>query len=35
MTVDPHGVKHGWCFYPVIFDPIWLTKPCSNYEERK
>ena len=34
MTGDPHGIKHGWFFYPLLFDPVWKTSLCSNYEER-
>jgi hypothetical protein len=35
MTVDEYGVRKGWCYYPLLFDPVWLTKPCSNFEARK
>ena len=32
MTGDPHGIKHGWFLYPLIFDPVWKMKDCSNYQ---
>ena len=35
MTGHPHGIKHGWFYYPSCFDPTWMTKECSTYEERK
>lgn len=22
--LNEHGVKNGWCFYPINFDPIWV-----------
>jgi hypothetical protein len=31
MTGDPHGIKKGWFFYPLLFDPTWKTKKCSNF----
>ncbi len=33
MTGDPHGIQHGWFFYPLLFDPVWKTKACANYQE--
>lgn len=35
MTGSPYGVKSGWFFYPLNFDPIWATKECINYEKRE
>lgn len=32
MTGDPHGIKNGWFFYPLLFDPVWKTKKCTNFE---
>jgi len=34
MTGDTHGIRSGWFFYPINFDPVWMTKECSNYEEK-
>jgi len=24
LQFDPHGVKSGWCSWPVNFDPTWV-----------
>lgn len=32
MTGDQHGIRSGWFMYPLLFDPSWKTKQCSNYE---
>ena len=32
MTANPHGIKMGWFFYPLNFDPVWKTKLCNNFE---
>lgn len=34
MTGHAHGIERGWFIYPLLFDPVWKTKPCSNYEEK-
>jgi len=34
MTGNKHGKKNGWFFYPLLFDPVWKTKLCSNFEEK-
>ena len=34
MTGDPHGIRRGWFIYPILFDPIWRTSDCANFEER-
>ncbi len=31
MTGDKHGMEKGWFFYPGLFDPVWKTKMCTNY----
>lgn len=31
MQGDPHGVRNGWFFYPILFDPTWKAKLCSNF----
>lgn len=33
MTGDAYGSRMGWFFYPMLFDPTWMTKKCNNYEE--
>ena len=35
MTGDPHGMANGWFMYPWNFDPIWGTKECDNYADRR
>jgi len=35
MKGNPHGVKNGWFFYPILFDPVWKTKMCSNYQHHE
>lgn len=32
MKGNPHGISHGWFFYPFNFDPCWKTRDCENYE---
>ncbi len=32
MTGNQHGIKKGWFMYPLLFDPTWKTKLCSNFE---
>lgn len=32
MIGDPHGIKHGWFYYPELFDPVWKLKKCCNFE---
>lgn len=34
MTGNQHGIKNGWFYYPLLFDPIWRTKECDNYESK-
>ena len=35
MTGNPHGMANGWFIYPLLFDPTWKTKDCSNFEEKE
>ena len=32
MTGNKHGIAKGWFMYPLLFDPVWKTKLCANYE---
>jgi len=34
MTAYKHGILKGWFFYPWNFDPVWMTKKCSNFEAK-
>lgn len=29
---DPHGVRSGWCAFPLNYDPVWLTGTCRIFE---
>jgi len=33
MTGNQHGIDNDWFNYPDNFDPIWMTKECSNYDK--
>jgi len=35
MPGDRHGVRNGWFYYPVLFDPVWKMALCRNYEEER
>lgn len=35
MTGNKHGIKKGWFIYPLLFDPTWKTKVCSNFESNE
>lgn len=32
VTGDPHGIRSGWFFWPLLFDPTWLVS-CDGFEE--
>mgnify|MGYP001574115623 CR=1 FL=1 len=32
MKGNLHGIRKGWFFYPLLFDPVWMEKKCDNYE---
>jgi hypothetical protein len=32
MTGDSYGISQGWFLYPLIFDPVWMTSKCNNFE---
>ena len=32
MVGNEHGIKKGWFMYPLLFDPVWMEKECSNFE---
>lgn len=31
MTGEIHGIINGWFLYPLVFDPVWKKKDCSNF----
>ena len=30
ISMNEHGVRNGWCTYPINFDPIWIDN-CIGY----
>jgi len=34
MTGSAHGIRNGWFFYPLCFDPVWKTKLCDNFKQK-
>ncbi len=34
IRADNHGVRSGWFFWPLNFDPVWLEN-CDGFEERE
>ena len=34
MIGDPHGIDQGFFNYPLVFDPIWKAKTCSNFSQK-
>jgi len=31
---NPVGIKNGWFYWPVNYDPTWLVS-CDEYREKK
>lgn len=31
MVGNDHGIRNGWFIYPLLFDPVWMEKKCSNF----
>jgi hypothetical protein len=34
ISGDPHGIRMGWFFWPVNFDPTWL-RSCNGFEAKQ
>jgi hypothetical protein len=34
IKVDPHGIKNGWAFWPVNFDPVWVSE-CIMFKTQE
>lgn len=32
---NPHGIKNGWYYFPINFDPVWIIKECSAFSIEK
>lgn len=35
MRGNQHGIKSGWFFYPLLFDPTWKEAMCNNYQNHE
>lgn len=35
MKGNEHGIRNGWFFYPLLFDPTWKEAMCKNYENHE
>ena len=33
IRADRHGIEHGWFYWPINFDPIWL-RHCNGFTEK-
>ena len=33
VSGNPHGIKNGWFFWPINFDPVWL-ETCDGFEPK-
>lgn len=31
IRADPYGVRSGWFYWPMNFDPVWLSN-CDGFE---
>ena len=31
---DPHGIRKGWFYWPVNFDPVWLIS-CNGFTAKE
>lgn len=34
VSRDPVGVRGGWCFWPLNFDPLWILE-CSGFKSKE
>jgi len=34
ISANRHGIEHGWCLWPLNFDPVWL-ETCDGFEKLK
>ena len=33
LKLNSHGMRKGWAFWPVNFDPVWVDQ-CNFYEAK-
>lgn len=31
--LSEHGIRNGWCMWPLNFDPIWVG-PCEGFDTK-
>lgn len=34
VTGNSHGIRSGWFFHPINFDPVWLES-CTGYKAKE
>lgn len=34
MTGNQQAIQRGYFNYPYNYDPVWMTKECSNFEPK-
>ncbi len=34
MVGNKYGIKNGWFYYPILFDPVWKESKCANFENK-
>lgn len=34
IRAETHGVRNGWFFWPVNFDPVWLIN-CDGFTQKE
>ena len=33
ISISRHGFNHGWAYWPVNFDPVWINN-CDGFTEK-
>lgn len=34
VSGSAHGIRMGWFYWPLLFDPVWLNA-CDGFEEKE
>ena len=34
IKLNEHGVRKGWCNWPVDYDPVWVNQ-CKGFKEKR
>lgn len=32
LVGNAHGIRNGWFFYPLNYDPAWKESMCKNFK---